>query len=270
MSIRVLDRVWKQSRAKGGDLLVELAIADFADDEGNAYPSIPTLGKKSRLSDRQVKRSLQNLEHLGELKVLRGKGPHGTNRYKLRSDIVSCDNMSQGVTNEATGGDISGKVGVTPMSPNPSEETIRRNRHSLGASGFEEFWANYPRKKSKGDAEKAWKVLAPDEQLQGRISEAIKHAKKSEEWGKDGGRFIPYPATWLRAKGWEDELVSFALPNFRHGQQTNGHSPELAHCVARFGDKDGRFIKTCGKPLMAGELKYCREHGASGREVQQL
>jgi len=31
-------------------------------------------------------------------------------------------------------------------------------------------------------------------------------AKKSPEWTKDNGKYIPYPATWLNAKGWEDEL----------------------------------------------------------------
>ncbi|MBI4001061.1 MAG: helix-turn-helix domain-containing protein [Nitrospira defluvii] len=128
MSIKVLGMVWKGSGAKGGDLLVALAIADFADDDGNAYPSIPTLGKKSRLSDRQVKRAIQNLESLGELKILRGKGPCGTNRYKLRGDILSRVNLSWGVTNEAAGGDICDRWGVTPMSPNPSEETVTRSR----------------------------------------------------------------------------------------------------------------------------------------------
>jgi hypothetical protein len=33
----------------------------------------------------------------------------------------------------------------------------------------------------------------------------IKQAKNSNEWIKENGQFIPYPATWLNAKGWEDE-----------------------------------------------------------------
>ena len=35
---------------------------------------------------------------------------------------------------------------------------------------------------------------------------AIERAKKSEQWNRENGRFIPYPATWLHAQGWEDEL----------------------------------------------------------------
>jgi hypothetical protein len=35
----------------------------------------------------------------------------------------------------------------------------------------------------------------------------IERAKKSEEWRREMGKYIPYPATWLNAKGWEDEDV---------------------------------------------------------------
>lgn len=200
--------VWKQSQAKGGDLLVELAIADFADEDGNAFPSIPTLGRKSRLSERQVKRSLQKLEHLGELKIFRGKGPHGTNRYKLGGDILSHDKVSRGVTSETEGGDIYGKEGVTPMSPNPSEETVNRISRAADWPGFERFYPAYPRKKSKGDALKAWNALKPSPQLQDQIITALEKARESAEWQSEGGKYIPYPATWLRARGWEDEYPS--------------------------------------------------------------
>ena len=75
---------------------------------------------------------------------------------------------------------------------------------------FDQFWAQYPKKRSKGQAEKAWVKIQPqpDEQLVDRMIAAIERAKKSEEWRKENGRYIPYPATWLNAKGWEDEFVA--------------------------------------------------------------
>lgn len=33
--------------------------------------------------------------------------------------------------------------------------------------------------------------------------------KKSSGWKKDGGQFIPYPASWVNAEGWEDEPDDF-------------------------------------------------------------
>lgn len=72
-------------------------------------------------------------------------------------------------------------------------------------SAFDEFWAAYPKKKNKGDAEKAWKALKPKADLLKTILEAVEVAKRGDDWRKENGQFIPYPATWLRAKGWEDE-----------------------------------------------------------------
>jgi hypothetical protein len=70
---------------------------------------------------------------------------------------------------------------------------------------FDEFWKEYPKKKSKGQAEKTWVKIKPDEQLFKAIMDGLKRAKTSVEWKKDGGQYIPYPSTWLNAKGWEDE-----------------------------------------------------------------
>jgi len=72
-------------------------------------------------------------------------------------------------------------------------------------SKFTEFWSEYPRKKSKGEAEKAWRVLKPDIELFDKIMDGLNRAKLSQEWAKNDGQFIPYPATWLRSRGWEDE-----------------------------------------------------------------
>ena len=71
---------------------------------------------------------------------------------------------------------------------------------------FDNFWKAYPRKMSKGQAEKTFKKLNPDEQLLETIISAIEKAKKTTDWQKDNGQFIPYPSTWLNSKGWLDEI----------------------------------------------------------------
>ena len=70
---------------------------------------------------------------------------------------------------------------------------------------FDEFWERYPKKRSKGRAERAWVKIKPDEQLFKAILDGLERAKTSVEWLKDDGQYIPYPSTWLNAKGWEDE-----------------------------------------------------------------
>lgn len=77
-------------------------------------------------------------------------------------------------------------------------------------NGFEKFWTAYPKKLAKVDALKAWTALKPDAPLLARILQALESQRESPDWQKAQGRYIPYPATWIRAHRWEDELDSGA------------------------------------------------------------
>jgi hypothetical protein len=69
---------------------------------------------------------------------------------------------------------------------------------------FSQFWAAYPRKVGKGEAAKAFDRA----RLNGKLPEvlaAIESYKKTSQWIKDDGQFIPHPATWLNQRRWEDE-----------------------------------------------------------------
>lgn len=87
MSIKVMTEVWANSAAEGTALLMMLAIADFADDEGYAYPGIGTLAKKCRVSRRSIQRSIKHCQEIKELGVAQNKGiktGHGsTNLYRI-------------------------------------------------------------------------------------------------------------------------------------------------------------------------------------------
>ena len=68
---------------------------------------------------------------------------------------------------------------------------------------FDAFWAAYPKKKSKQDAIRAFSKLS-DSEIE-LLLPAVEKQKKWDDWKREGGKFIPYPATWLRAKCWLDE-----------------------------------------------------------------
>ena len=38
------------------------------------------------------------------------------------------------------------------------------------------------------------------------ILTAVETWRKTDDWTKDGGKFVPLPATYIRGKRWEDEL----------------------------------------------------------------
>jgi hypothetical protein len=102
------------------------------------------------------------------------------------------------------------KTGSSQTQVSPESDSSRQKRSEVKRSEvtpplFAEFWSAYPKRKNRGQAEKAWQKLKPNEQLFAEILQGIERAKTSEFWRKESGRFIPFPATWLNAKGWLDE-----------------------------------------------------------------
>lgn len=84
MSVKATSLVWEHSRATGVELLVLLAIADYTNDDGRAWPSQDTIARKARCSDRTVRRVVDRLVELGELAVLREGGGRGRSAvYRL-------------------------------------------------------------------------------------------------------------------------------------------------------------------------------------------
>lgn len=71
---------------------------------------------------------------------------------------------------------------------------------------FPKFWKLYPNKKGRANAEKAWKKLKITDELFTMISSALARQVVSTDWTKDGGKYIPHPATWLNGHRWEDEV----------------------------------------------------------------
>lgn len=80
----------------------------------------------------------------------------------------------------------------------------KKNKDKCLKKDFDLFWEAYPRKEGKQKAEEAFaKVIVPVQDL----VDAIEAQKKSAQWAKDGGQFIPHPATWLNGKRWLDQMA---------------------------------------------------------------
>lgn len=82
---------------------------------------------------------------------------------------------------------------------------------NFNKSLFDKFWNAYPKKKSKGVVEKWFTKNKPSEELVNEMIDKINLLKTTEQWKKNNGQYIPYPSTWLNAKGWEDEISSDGL-----------------------------------------------------------
>jgi len=77
-----------------------------------------------------------------------------------------------------------------------------------GAWFDDTFWPAYPKKVAKEAARKAAaKVLAAGTDL-AEVMAGLEAAKACDQWTRDGGKFVPNPATWLNGRRWEDEAIA--------------------------------------------------------------
>ena len=195
MSIEAVSLVLNNSKATGRAKLVLLGIANHLGDQG-AWPSISTLARYANASERSVKRDIQELMDLGELKVELQNAPtnhqYKTNLYWITIGSGVTDSTS-GVTAQVSRGDSSGKSGVTPVGTQNIIRTIKEPSLETSNDSFEKFWNYYPKKVAKADALKAWKQATKKK----TADELIALAKAYSESKLPEVTYIPYPASWL-------------------------------------------------------------------------
>ena len=157
---------------------------------------------------------------VAELEKYRGKATSAKNankaRWGLKSDVKSdvksdaeqmqivsqprTKNQEPITNNQNTpplppDGGVAGLQNKKPEKPKPEESE----------AGFEKFWQVWPksdRKQAKGLCLKAWKK-AGAERHAADILAHIEACKRSENWSKEGGQFIPAPLVYLNQKRWE-------------------------------------------------------------------
>ena len=85
------------------------------------------------------------------------------------------------------------------------KKTAETSPRTTVETSFDAFWQAYPKKVGKQAALKAFRrVKVPLETL----LTAIERQKCGSQWSRDGGQYIPNPATWLNQGRWEDEVYA--------------------------------------------------------------
>jgi biotin operon repressor len=224
MSFKLVNDLW--TRDVGGTTQsVLFVLCDQANDFGECWPSQKLIAWKLGISNRTVIRVVQKLEAQGVLSVRRKF--QSSNRYTIDltklpekppfkkdgQDVTYGDDISdtamspQEVTPDVT-------TEVTHMSPKPSVTPQTESSSSATTPQWEErfnrWYSTYPRKQAKGDAKKAWQKINPDDGLVAEMVAAVERQKRTQDWQKDGGKYIPLPASWLRAERWLDEVGDVA------------------------------------------------------------
>lgn len=211
MSIRLMSEVWDRADASQTSLLVLLAIADFASEEGVCWPSIAVLARRARTSERHVQRVLTDLEATGWVSRNDRKG-HST-VYRITPPTPDVE-VTRGRHPGHPTPDTQVTPGVTPRSPRttkepspePSREPTQAARRSRAAevepAGFAEFWAAYPRKTGKDAARRAWAKATERAEVRTLLDGVQRYATDPN---LPEPQYVPHPATWLNGGRWDDD-----------------------------------------------------------------
>ena len=181
---------------------------------GQIATTLPKIAKENGITERQVRTILDRFKSTGKITVER------TSKFSIITLIeydCAFENVSQSDCQLTGERQTVCQSNVRPTLYKSDihiteKHTTRAPRASSGGdktaleSSFGQFWAAYPRKVAKPNAFKAWKKLKPDDEIVQKILSALEQQKKSVDWLKDNGQYVPFPATWLNGRRWEDEI----------------------------------------------------------------
>lgn len=158
MSARVTGMVFERYPIGGGEMLLALALADHAHDDGtHIFPSIARLASKTRQSERSVQYQLRRMEAAGWLVLVNagiggrrsGYGEGGrTRQYRInpewmkgadiaplpkgaKQDVEGCKTASERVQKVPS-------KGATAIAPEPNATKSNQKQHSLRERGDEQ------------------------------------------------------------------------------------------------------------------------------------
>lgn len=151
MSIRLMSKVWANAPYAGTELLILLAVADFATDEGTFFASKATLAKKCRCSEDYVRKVLRKFCEDGVICVTQqgwGRGKATEFRFLRAVDNPEENpnydwNLAQENPFSSRGFSVDKPVDNTPKTPTMSRKTPTlsgyngyNNRDNLDACDF--------------------------------------------------------------------------------------------------------------------------------------
>ena len=287
--------VFGDRRLSVRDMRVLGVLYAHADAGGRCWPSVAAIADMTALDRRDVQRALRRLEAADWLWVRPGAGRGRASSYQLppaageRAGEPTADSEPEKAGRSAQKRRVDSREkagGFTPKGrvasparnrPGTNQEqtkepTTARGRKVPGIltsdqqTRFDRFWAEYPRRVAKREAQKAWRQLAPDDALTDRICEAVRHARECDQWRRDGGRYIPHPATWLRRGSWDDEQTVRIdpLPEPSRGREAIRVGGTVTALKELFGETDGPSHVQQGDDVPVGGVWDGTLEGAGG------
>ena len=238
MSIEALNCAFKADIKKSSLKFILVAMADYANEEGEAYPSIQTLNNKTSLNRKTIIAGLMQLESLGYLKNT-GKKVGRTNSISVWQITNSVEQSQKGdslVSSPKNGTSSSPKKGTPKQSQKRDIEPsviLTTSVTTRTTVSFDDFYKIYPKKIKKKDSQAIWKKLTAEQR------QAAKDGVESFTANKDI-QFIAAPDVYLRGERWNDEEVDHARGNESTFNHLTGASRQNAELLERAKRRSSR------------------------------
>jgi len=199
-------------------------------DNGTCHPGRSRIAKVAHTSPSSVDRAISELVRIGAIEVIHRPDPDNpkhllSNQYRLLTPPTHDDTPPVG--------DDTPLPLVTIPPPASDEVTIVKEPKSKNESEFDTFWQTYPRRIARSKAQTSWNTNVRKKDIQPLMDGLNQWIK---QWRKEGiePQFIPYPATWLNQKRWQDpptpakELRPYDQPKHR-GCDKCDHTGYISH-----------------------------------------
>lgn len=144
-----------------------------------------------------------------------------------------------------------------------TDKDTRPTRERVIDVDFDLFWKVYPKKVGKKAAlkalQQALKTGCPSVEV---MIAAIDRQCKSDQWRRDGGQYIPNPATWINQGRWDDDLPEGPGRKLLPQEQT---AIMLQEWLAEENEKNGSCIDcevlTADSRILPGEVDTVEADG---------
>lgn len=219
MAKRMLNTdIWKSKQVSNLSIqarLLYVGLITFGDDDGrlNGDPALlrsQIFPRDEKVTVAEVTKWLEEIVASGLVVKYTANGddylahPNWTRYQTIRADRQKESNIPPPPADLVTA-ELQPSVNQVSAKDKIREGKITKEKVT---SLFEAFWKEYPNKTAKKKAQQSWEriftVNKPDE-LYTAIMAGLERSKKSSQWVKDGGQFVPHPTTWLNQERWNDE-----------------------------------------------------------------
>lgn len=205
--------------------IVWITMLAMSNKDGMVEGSIPGLADMARVTVDDCKGALSKLmspDEYSRTKAFEGRRVkevdggwlilnHAVYRAKLSADERrEYNRIKQAEWRQKLSNEVNDNNRLLPPSAHTKAEADTKaytDTKSMESPDFLRFWKAYPKKVAKASAFKAFRKIDPPEQVLMKMLSVLEIHKKNEQWCKDSGQFIPYPATWLNQARWLDETT---------------------------------------------------------------